>query len=325
MTTDNVTGSSPPARATGRRRGDGIFRSMTTGSSFAIVVSIVLIGLFLLIQAVPSLNANNINFFTSPEWSTGEVGNLRFGIRDLLVVTVLSSLLALAIAMPLAMGIALFLTHYLQPKFARPFAYVIDLLAAVPSIVFGLWGAKVLGPALEPVATFLNENLAWIPLFSDGNVSLSGGGNIFTAGIVLSIMILPIITAVSREVFRQTPVMQIEGALALGATRWEMIRTTVLPFGRSGYIAGSMLGLGRALGETVAVLIILRSATSSSTFSFFDGGYTFASKIASAAPEFSEPLSTGAYIAAGLVLFVFTFAVNALARYVAGRGKAKAS
>jgi phosphate transport system permease protein len=223
------------------------------------------------------------------------------------------------------MGIALFLTHYLQPKFARPFAYIIDLLAAVPSIVFGLWGAKVLGPALEPVATFLNKNLAWIPLFSDGNVSLSGGGNIFTAGIVLSIMILPIITAVSREVFRQTPVMQIEGALALGATRWEMIRTTVLPFGRSGYIAGSMLGLGRALGETVAVLIILRSATSSSTFSFFDGGYTFASKIASAAPEFSEPLSTGAYIAAGLVLFVFTFAVNALARYVAGRGKAKVS
>ncbi|WP_112275268.1 phosphate ABC transporter permease subunit PstC [Lentzea terrae] len=322
---EEVTGSSPPAKSQGRRRGDGIFRSMTTGSSLAIVVSIGLIGLFLLIQAVPSLNANNINFFTSPEWSTGDVGNLRFGIRDLLVVTVLSSLLALAIAMPVAMGIALFLTHYLQPKFARPFAYIIDLLAAVPSIVFGLWGAKVLGPSLEPIATFLNKNLAWIPLFSDGNVSLSGGGNIFTAGIVLSIMILPIITAVSREVFRQTPVMQIEGALALGATRWEMIRTTVLPFGRSGYIAGSMLGLGRALGETVAVLIILRSATSSSTFSFFDGGYTFASKIASAAPEFSEPLSTGAYIAAGLVLFLFTFAVNALARYVAGRGKAKAS
>ncbi|MFS8098177.1 phosphate ABC transporter permease subunit PstC [Lentzea alba] len=323
--TEEVTGSSPPARSKGRRRGDGVFRSMTTGSSLVIVVSIGLIGLFLLIQAVPSLQANTINFFTSPEWSTGDVGNLRFGIRDLLVVTVLSSLLALAIAMPIAMGIALFLTHYLPPKVAQPFAYIIDLLAAVPSIVFGLWGAKVLGPSLEPIATFLNENLSWIPLFSDGNVSLSGGGNIFTAGIVLAIMILPIVTAVSREVFRQTPVMQIEGALALGATRWEMIRTTVLPFGRSGYIAGSMLGLGRALGETVAVLIILRSASSSSSFSFFDGGYTFASKIASAAPEFSEPLSTGAYIAAGLVLFVFTFAVNALARYIAGRGKAKAS
>jgi phosphate transport system permease protein len=324
--TDEVAGSSPPAtRSKGRRRGDGVFRSLTTGSSLAIVVSIALIGLFLLIQAIPSLRADTINFFTSPEWSTGDVGNLRFGIRDLLVVTILSSLVALVIAMPIAMGIALFLTHYLPPRIARPFSYVIDLLAAVPSIVFGLWGAKVLGPALEPVATFLNTNLSWFPLFGKNNVSLAGGGNIFTAGIVLSIMILPIITAVSREVFSQTPVMQIEGALALGATRWEMIRTTVLPFGRSGYIAGSMLGLGRALGETVAVLLILRSATTPSTFSIFDGGYTFASKIASAAPEFSEPLSTGAYIAAGLVLFVFTFAVNALARYVASRGKAKAS
>jgi phosphate transport system permease protein len=323
--TDEVAGSSPPAaRSTSRRRGDGIFRSLTTGSSLAIVVSIVLIGLFLLIQAVPSLLVDNINFFTSAEWSTGDVGNLRFGIRDLLVVTILSSLVALVIAMPVAMGIALFLTHYLPPRVARPFAYIIDLLAAVPSIVFGLWGAKVLGPSLEPLATFLNTKLSWFPLFSGSNVSLAGGGNIFTAGIVLSIMILPIITAVSREVFQQTPVMQIEGALALGATRWEMIRTTVLPFGRSGYIAGSMLGLGRALGETVAVLLILRSASTPSTFSIFDGGYTFASKIASAAPEFSEPLSTGAYIAAGLVLFVFTFAVNALARYVAGRGKAKA-
>lgn len=323
--TDQVDGSLTAAgSAKVRRRGDGIFQGMTTGSGLVVVVSIVLIGLFLLIQAVPSLGANQINFLTSPEWITGDVNNLRFGIRDLLVVTIMSSLLALVIAMPIALGIALFLTHYAPPRLARPFAYVIDLLAAVPSIVFGLWGARVLGPALEPVATWLNTNLAWIPIFSGNNVSLDGGGNIFTAGIVLSIMILPILTAVTREVFRQTPVMQIEGALALGATRWEMIRTTVLPFGRSGYIAGSMLGLGRALGETVAVLIILRAASSPSGFSLFDGGYTFASKIASAAPEFSEPLSTGAYIAAGLVLFVFTFAVNAFARYIASRGKAKA-
>jgi len=323
--TDQVDGSLTAAgSAKVRRRGDGIFQGMTTGSGLVVVVSIVLIGLFLLVQAVPSLGANQINFLTSPEWITGDVNNLRFGIRDLLVVTIMSSLLALVIAMPIALGIALFLTHYAPPRLARPFAYVIDLLAAVPSIVFGLWGARVLGPALEPVATWLNTNLAWIPIFSGNNVSLDGGGNIFTAGIVLSIMILPILTAVTREVFRQTPVMQIEGALALGATRWEMIRTTVLPFGRSGYIAGSMLGLGRALGETVAVLIILRAASSPSGFSLFDGGYTFASKIASAAPEFSEPLSTGAYIAAGLVLFVFTFAVNAFARYIASRGKAKA-
>ena len=139
-------------------------------------------------------------------------------------------------------------------------------------------------------------------------------GTIFTAGIVLAVMILPIITAVTREVFSQTPRFQIEAALALGATRWEVIRTTVLPFGRSGYIAGSMLGLGRALGETIAVLIVIRAATTPSSFSLFDGGYTFASKIASAASEFSQPLPTGAYIAAGLVLFVLTFVVNAIAR-----------
>jgi len=149
-------------------------------------------------------------------------------------------------------------------------------------------------------------------------VSLAGGGTIFTAGIVLAVMILPIITSVSREVFRQTPVPHIEAAQALGATKWEVVRMTVFPFGRSGVIAASMLGLGRALGETVAVLIILRSAAKAGHWSLFDGGYTFASKIASAAAEFSAPLPTGAYIAAGFVLFALTFVVNAAARAIAG-------
>jgi len=299
-----------------------VFRTLATGSGLAIVVAIGLIGIFLLIKAIPSLTANKANFFLSDQFITTDASNLMFGIRDLLIVTVLSSLLALIIAMPISLGIALFLTHYAPKVLMRPFAYVIDLLAAVPSIVFGLWGIRVLGPALEPVAQWLNDTLGWFPLFADGNVSIGGGGTIFTAGIVLAVMILPIITAVTREVFRQTPTTQIEGALALGATRWEMIRTTVLPFGRSGYIAASMLGLGRALGETVAVLVILRSASSASHLSLFDGGYTFASKIASAAAEFSSPLPTGAYIAAGLVLFLLTFVVNAIARSIAG-GKAR--
>jgi phosphate transport system permease protein len=307
---------------TKRRKGDTVFSALATGSGLAIVIAIGLIGIFLLVKAVPSLAANKANFFTFPGFITTDAKNLMFGIRDLLLVTVLTSLVALVIAMPISMGIALFLTHYAPPILMRPFAYIIDLLAAVPSIVFGLWGIKVLGPALEPFAQWLNDTLGWFPLFADGNVSIGGGGTIFTAGIVLAVMILPIITAVTREVFRQTPTMQIEGALALGATRWEMIKTTVLPFGRSGYIAASMLGLGRALGETVAVLVILRSASSPSHFSVFDGGFTFASKIASAAGEFSEPLPTGAYIAAGLVLFVLTFVVNALARGIAGKGRA---
>jgi phosphate transport system permease protein len=196
---------------------------------------------------------------------------------------------------------------------------LVDLLAAVPSIVFGLWGIFVLAPQLEPLETLLNRDLGRFFLFNAGDVSLAGGGNIFTAGVVLAVMVLPIITSVSREVFRQTPTTHIEAAQALGATKWEVVRMTVLPFGRSGAVAASMLGLGRALGETVAVLIILRASAHAGNWSVFDGGYTFASKIASAASEFSEPLSTGAYISAGFVLFVLTFIVNAVARAIVGR------
>jgi phosphate transport system permease protein len=296
-----------------------MFRYLSTGSGLLIVVAVVLIGVFLLIKAYPSVLADKVNFLTSPEFLTSDAANLRFGIRDLLVVTLLSSLFALVIAMPVAMGIALFLTHYAPPALARSFGYVVDLLAAVPSIIYGLWGILVLAPAIEPVQTFLNSSLGFIPLFATGNVSIAGGGTIFTAGVILAVMILPIITAVTREVFRQTPRTQIEGALALGATKWEMVRATVLPFGRSGYVAGSMLGLGRALGETIAVFIILKTSNAAAGFSLFDGGYTFASKIASAASEFSDPLPTGAYIAAGLVLFLLTFAVNAIARAIAGK------
>jgi phosphate transport system permease protein len=305
-------------QGTVRRPGDTIFRTLTTGAGLAIVVAIALIGLFLLIKAVPSVLADKDNFLFSANFITADPSNLMFGIRDLFIVTVLSALVALVIAMPVSLGIALFLTQYAPTRLSRPFAYVVDLLAAVPSIVYGLWGIQVLGPALQPFEIWLNATFGWFPLFATGNIPIAGAGTIFTVGVVLSVMLLPIITSVSREVFRQTPVMQIEGALALGATKWEMIRTTVLPFGRSGYIAASMLGLGRALGETVAVLLILHSSPKSSGFSLFDGGYTFASKIASAASEFSQPLPTGAYIAAGLVLFVLTFVVNAFARSIAG-------
>jgi phosphate transport system permease protein len=283
-----------------------------------IVLAILLIAIFLLVRAVPSLRADHANFFTSAEFNTTKAEHLAFGIRDLFMVTVLSSITALVLALPVAVGIAVFLTQYAPKRLARPFGAMVDLLAAVPSIIFGLWGIFVLAPKIEPVAELLNRNLGWFFLFRQGNVSLAGGGTIFTAGIVLSVMILPIITSVSREVFRQTPRMQMEAAQALGATKWEVVRMTVLPFGRSGVIAASMLGLGRALGETVAVLIILRSAAHPGNWSLFDGGYTFASKIASAASEFSEPLPTGAYIAAGFALFVLTFIVNAASRAVAG-------
>lgn len=300
------------------RRADRLFKLVAAAAGSTIVVAILLIAVFLLLRAVPALRVNHANFFTSAKFSTSDPNRLAFGIRDLLMVTVLSSLSALVLAVPIAVGIAVFLTQYAPRRLARPFGAVVDLLAAVPSIIFGLWGIFVLAPQIEPVAAFLNRHLGWLFLFKQGNVSLAGGGTIFTAGVVLSVMILPIITSVSREVFRQTPHIQMEAAQALGATKWEVVRMTVLPFGRSGVIAASMLGLGRALGETVAVLIILRSAARPGNWSLFDGGYTFASKIASAAAEFSAPLPTGAYISAGFALFVLTFVVNALARAIAG-------
>jgi phosphate transport system permease protein len=299
-------------------RGDLLFKMVASAAGSTIVGVVALIAIFLLVRALPSLRANHANFFTSAKFDTGSSQNLAFGIRDLFMVTVLSSISALVLAVPVAVGIAVFLTQYAPERLARPFAVVVDLLAAVPSIIFGLWGIFVLAPNLEPFAEFLNSRLGWLFLFKQGNVSLAGGGTIFTASVVLSAMILPIVTSVSREVFRQTPHIQKEAAQALGATKWEVVRMTVLPFGRSGVIAASMLGLGRALGETVAVLIILRSAARPGNWSLFDGGYTFASKIASAASEFSEPLSTGAYISAGFALFVLTFIVNAAARAVAG-------
>ena len=261
---------------------------------------------------------NTANFFTSTTFDSSSRPP-HFGIAALLWTTVLSSVIALLVAVPVAIGIALLLTQYVGGRVSRGIGFVVDLLAAVPSVIFGLWGIKVLGPALQPVAHWLQAHLGWFPLF--GSTQVTSPGTVFTASLVLALMILPIITAVTRDVFSQTPREQIEAALALGATRWETIRMAVLPYGRSGATAAAMLGLGRALGETIAVMLIL--SASSFTVSIFGGGETFASIIARNAAEFDTAYKAGIYISAGLVLFVLTFAVNALARIVAERGKAK--
>lgn len=311
-----------PQKGSKVRLGDRIFRLLAEGSGVLIVALIAAIGVFLLWRAIPALARNKENFFTfGGNWVTTDTSAMHFGILDLLQVTVFVSVFSLLLAMPVALGIAIFQTQYAPRRIAGPLAYVVDLLAAVPSIVYGVWGLYVLAPALKPFALWLNKNLDWLFLFKTGNASVAGGGTVFTAGIVLAVMILPIITAVSREVFVQTPRGQIEAALALGATRWEVVRTTVLPFGLSGYISGAMLGLGRALGETIALLIILRGTQTHFSWTLFDGGYTFASKIAATASEFNDQYKAGAYIAAGLVLFILTFVVNSAARaVVASRG-----
>jgi len=302
------------------RFGDRVSRALAEGSGLLVISLIAAIGIFLVWRAVPALARNDVNFLTyGGNWVTTDTAHMKFGILDLLQVTVFVSLFALLIAMPVALGIAIFLTQYAPRRVGGPLGYMVDLLAAVPSIIYGVWGLYVLAPVLKPLAMWLNEHLGWLFLFETGTASVAGGGTIFTAGIVLAVMILPIITAVAREVFAQTPSGQIEAAQALGATRWEVVRTTVLPFGMSGYISGAMLGLGRALGETIALLIILRGTQAAFGWSLFDGGYTFASKIASAAAEFNDQYKAGAYIAAGLVLFVLTFLVNSAARAAVAR------
>jgi phosphate transport system permease protein len=297
-----------------------LFRRLSEGSGVLIVALIAAIGVFMLWRAIPVLARNKENFLTyGGNWVTDDPSAMHFGISNLAQVTLFVSLFALILAMPIALGIAIFLAQYAPRRLVGPLAYSVDLLAGVPSIIYGVWGVYVLAPRLRGAATWLNDHLGWFFLFATGNVSLAGGGTVFTGGIVLALMILPIITAVTREVFVQTPQGQIEAALALGATRWEVVKTTVLPFGRSGYISGAMLGLGRALGETVALLIILRGTQEAFGWSLFDGGYTFATRVAAAALEFDDRYKAGAHIAAGLVLFLLTLVVNALARAVVVR------
>jgi phosphate transport system permease protein len=214
-------------------------------------------------------------------------------------------------------GVALFINFYAPKKLAQTLSYIIDLLAAIPSIIFGLWGIAVIGPASYGAQQWLGDNLGFIPFF-EGPAS-STGRTMLVVSCVLAVMILPIITAVVREVFSQTPHALREGALALGATRWEMIRMTVLPFGKSALVSGTMLGLGRALGETMAVAIIL-SVSGGVTFNLISSGNpnTIAANIALDFPE-SSGLDVNALIASGLVLFGITLIVNMGARYVIGR------
>ncbi|MFX4273797.1 phosphate ABC transporter permease subunit PstC [Propionibacteriaceae bacterium Y1685] len=303
------------------RIGDVLFGGLTRTSGLLIVLLVTFIGVFLLAMALPTLSRNTGSFLTTTQWIVTD-NQLDFGIFGLLVTTVISSLLAMAIAVPISIGIALFITQYAHKRLAGPIAFLVDLLAAVPSIIFGLWGLKVLAPALAPFSEGLQTHLGWFPLFRK---EINSQGTVFIAGIVLAIMIIPIVTAISRDIFNQTPTDHKEAALALGATRWEVVSTVVLPHGRSGVISASMLGLGRALGETIAVMIILSAppAGTAASPSLFAGGITFASKIALSANELDTATKTGAYVAAGLVLFLITFLVNATARIIAERGAVK--
>jgi phosphate transport system permease protein len=223
----------------------------------------------------------------------------------------------MAIATPLSIGLALAASHFTPRPLGRVIGYVVDLLAAVPSVVYGLWGIGVLGPSLVPIYRWLGEHAAWLPFFS-GPASPTGR-TILTAAIVLAIMVLPIVTGIAREIFMQTPTLQEEAALALGATRWEMVRLAVLPYARSGLVSAVMLGMGRALGETMAVAMVL-SATGVVTLQLTSSTNpsTIAGNIALSFPE-STGVAVNALIASGLVLFGITLAVNVAARAIVAR------
>ncbi|MGW2746723.1 phosphate ABC transporter permease subunit PstC [Streptomyces sp. NPDC001450] len=296
------------------RPGDRIFLGLSRGSGILLLAIMAAIAVFLAYRASLAISKDHGNFLTTFEWNTSLIPP-SFGIAVLAFGTIVSSIIAMALAVPVAVAIALFITHYAPRRMAGPVAYVIDLLAAVPSIVYGLWGALILVPHMNGLYGWLNDFFGWTGLFSwDQGAPRS----MLTVGILLAIMILPIITNVSREVFRQVPRMHEEAALALGATRWEVIRMAVLPFGRSGVISASMLGLGRALGETMAVATVLSPSFDIQASLLNPGGGTFAQNIAS---KFSEANEFGrdALIASGLVLFVITLLVNGAARLIIAR------
>ena len=250
--------------------GDRLFKGSAGGAGLVVIALVTLIGVFLVWQALPALQNNDANFITSREWSV-DSSPMRFGILELLWTTVVASTIAMVLAVPVGIALALFMTEYAPQWLRRPAASLVDLLAAVPSVVYGLWGLSVFLPVFKPVQNWLSSHLGGIPLFANAGMS---DGTILFIGIVLAIMILPIITALTREVFAQTPATHKEAALALGS--WSLL----------------------------------------------NGGETFASRIANNSAEFSSPAKTGAFIAAGLVLFVLTFIVNAIARVVIERRKA---
>ncbi|MDP9814457.1 phosphate transport system permease protein [Spirilliplanes yamanashiensis] len=284
---------------------------LTLAAGAMVLVIIVAIAVFLISKAVPALRANTENFFTFNGWSPNGT-EPRFGIAALAFGTVLSAVLALLVAVPVALGIALFLSHYAPRRIATPLGFVIDLLAAVPSVVFGLWGRDVFINPVRDFSVWLNEYFGWLPIFGgDGPF----GRSIMLGALVLAIMVLPIITSLSREVFLQTPAMNEEAALALGATKWEMIRTAVLPYGKPGIIAAVMLGLGRALGETIALAMTLGITFDISANLIENGGNTIAANIANAFGEANDT-GRGALIASGLVLFAITLVVNMTARAI---------
>jgi phosphate ABC transporter permease protein PstC len=306
-------GRSPLERSSRARSIDPVLRWTLTGLAALILILIAFFFIRLFIEAKPAFDKfGYFGFVFDNNW---DVSKETFGAWPLLVGTLITSGIALLIGVPIAIATALYITELCPRRARQPLTILVELLAAVPSVVYGLWGILVLAPKLKPAEQWFSDTFSFLPLVG-GPVSIP---NCFIAGLIMAIMILPIVSAISREVMLTVPSQDKEGALALGATRWEMIRIAVLPYSRAGISGAAMLGLGRAIGETIAVTIVIGNAPNIPD-TIFSQGYTLAAVIANEFNEAaSDPTHRAALIAAGLVLFVLTLIVNAIARFYVNR------
>ncbi len=294
---------------------DRAFRALTALAGWTTLVLLGLIAVFLVLEARPALDVAGWDFLKVWEWAPGNEPAV-FGIAAVLYGTVVVATIAIVLAVPVAVGTALFVSEYVPVRVGRVLTTLIDVLAAVPSLIYGMWGLFFLVPKLQGLERWLTAHLGFIPIFD--NESGLFGRSMFDAGVVLALMVVPIVATVSREVMSQAPRVVREAALALGSTRLGMIRSVVLPFSRPGIIGGAMLGLGRALGETIAVALILSVDFRIVPQITQTGGSTVASLIANNFGEAGE-LERQALIAAGLSLFVITLIVNMVARLIVSR------
>ncbi len=321
MTTSAVQIPEPREITTEPRISDKVFRGVVTTGGLSSLVVLGLIALFLAYRGFEVIKQEGLGFITHAEWSitldeSANVVDSKFGLSAMLVGTILCSIVAVIIAVPISVFSALFLNFYAPAWMKRILVAIVDMMAAFPSILFGIWGFLVLMPSVEYWAKLINKYLGWIPLFEVKPYFFTRSP--FVAGVVLAIMIIPIITSVSREVFAQAPLDRIQAAFALGATRWAMIKAVVIPYGRSGVVGGAMLGLGRAMGETVAVYTVLNIVFQVNWHVLLGAGGNVASLIILKFGEASA-YEIKALMAAGLVLFFLTLSVNAIANFIVKR------
>ena len=309
---------SPREISTEPRRSDKVFRGVVTSGGLSSLIVLGLIAVFLAYRGFEVLKEEGLGFITGADWSvtldeSANVVESNFGLSAMLVGTILCSIVAVVIAVPIAVFSALYLNFYAPQWLKKILVAVIDMMAAFPSILFGVWGFLVLMPSVEYWGKLINRYLGWIPLFEVKPYFFTRSP--FVAGVVLAIMIIPIITSVSREIFAQAPLDRIQAAFALGATRWAMIKAVVIPHGRSGVVGGAMLGLGRAMGETVAVYTVLNIVFQINWHILLGAGGNVASLIILKFGEAGE-YEIKALMAAGLILFLLTLAVNAVANVI---------